>query len=62
MHHTAIKSNIEMKLFIVVCLFLVGVCSAQLRRDDVWPPKEVIEFLTPIREICMKNTGVSAGN
>lgn len=51
-----------MKLFTLSALLLVGTCLAELRRDDVWPPKMVIEFLTPIRNTCMEKTGVTAGN
>lgn len=54
--------SIRMKIFVFVSLLLIGTGFAQVRRDDVWPPKAVIDFLTPIRTTCMGKTGVTAGN
>lgn len=49
-----------MKL-IVFCAFF-GMISAQdvvPRRDEHWPPKEVLEALKPIHDICVTKTEVT---
>lgn len=49
-----------MKL-IVVCS-LIGLLYGQdvkPRRDDKWPPPEVLQALKPVHDVCVKKTGVS---
>ncbi|KAG4073100.1 hypothetical protein HA402_009519 [Bradysia odoriphaga] len=50
-----------MKFFIAISLALVSTCfAADLRRDEKWPPKALLEYLEPIRISCMGKTGVTA--
>lgn len=52
-----------MKYFVLITVALVGTCFAgELRRDEKWPPKMLLEFLEPIRKVCLAKTGVTVGN
>lgn len=46
----------------IIFLTLISLIAAQKvapRRDDDWPPKELVEVLTPARKVCIKKTGVT---
>lgn len=49
------------KLMLAFALITV-VISVQPRRDDQWPPPEIVALLKPLRETCEAKTGVTDGN
>lgn len=58
--HFSFEFSRVMKLIII--LSLAGLIAAQKvtpRRDDDWPPPELIEILRPARAACIKKTGVT---
>ena len=56
------KLKTKMKYFVLISVALVGTCfAAELRRDEKWPPKMLLDFLAPIRKICLDKTGVTPG-
>jgi hypothetical protein len=47
---------------LIVFLLLVGLIYAQdvvPRRDEQWPPPEIIKALKPVHDKCVAKTGVS---
>ncbi|XP_037028893.1 general odorant-binding protein 83a-like [Bradysia coprophila] len=50
----------ELKL-LALAYCCVGFVTSQVapRRDDTWPPQELIKFFKPIHEKCVKEIGVS---
>lgn len=52
-----------MKNLVFIIVVLATTCfAADLRRDEKWPPKMLLDFLEPIRITCMGKTGVTPGN
>lgn len=47
-----------------VLLFVAVFAAAQAvekRRDDKWPPPEILETFKPIAAVCKQKTGVTEG-
>lgn len=46
-------------------LLVAAVCAVtqavEKRRDDKWPPPEILETLKPIAVVCKQRTGVTEG-
>lgn len=50
-----------LKLLILSIFAIIAIALAQVapRRDDTYPPRELLEALKPIHEICVKKTGTT---
>lgn len=51
-------------MFKFICVFalITVVIAVQPRRDEQWPPPEIVALLKPLRETCEAKTGVTDGN
>ncbi|XP_055305302.1 pheromone-binding protein-related protein 6 [Sitodiplosis mosellana] len=46
-------------VFFLLALFSTACLAVEKRRDDKWPPPEVVETFKPIAQICRAKTGVT---
>ncbi|KAL5283418.1 Obp83b family protein [Megaselia abdita] len=44
-----------LSLLVVAC----AVAQKQIRRDDSYPPKEILQMIKPIHDVCVAKTGVT---
>lgn len=48
-------------IFVGIATLSVGCLAVEKRRDDVWPPPEILETFRPIAAVCKEKTGVTQG-
>lgn len=56
--------NDMMKLilfFFFIAVLAIGCYAVEKRKDDKWPPKEILETFRPIAKVCQEHTGVTHG-
>lgn len=49
-------------LFISLASVLIVHGAVELRRDEHYPPPELLAALRPIHDVCVAKTGVTDGN
>lgn len=49
-------------VILVASVIFTVVGAVEKRRDDTWPPPEVIAIVQPMRVVCQEKTGVTDGN
>lgn len=50
------------KFVLLVAVVFAVAQAVEKRRDDKWPPPEILETFKPIAEICKQRTGVTEGS
>ena len=50
---------LKMKFFILIAISIVAITAQAPRRDDEYPPKQLLEILKPAHDACVKKTGVT---
>lgn len=48
-------------LVIFLCALFATSLAVEKRRDDKWPPPEIVEAFKPIGQVCRSKTGVTEG-
>lgn len=46
---------------IAILQIVAVVLAVEVRRDDQWPPKQMIEWFMPAGKLCKEKTGVTEG-
>nr|AXS77544.1 odorant binding protein OBP12 [Sitodiplosis mosellana] len=46
-------------LILVAGIIFTAVTAVEIRRDDQWPPPEVVAIVQPMRIVCQEKTGVT---
>lgn len=50
-----------LKFVLLVVAILAAAQAVEKRRDDKWPPPEILETFKPIAAVCKQRTGVTEG-
>lgn len=50
-----------MRFVLLIVAVFAATQAVEKRRDDKWPPPEILETLKPIAAVCKQKTGVTEG-